>query len=414
MLRRHDELQTVDSSSTASAPPYPLLTPDTVVGKRQEKKLFRTQHKMPIGSRRRRAVIKTLGESIPFEQLPYQCFQEARKVLAEDREEKVKTIELFRARIAQLMEVDPAACGGEEKKQRRLDSMRKKLEKYKILADINDPLVKKKFEDGHGMDFTIVCRGQGLTRSIGDMNKPIYRYLADRKWREMRRKIVMQRITQMSVIPDVLPHIDPVASVELTFGRRKVQPGEFIPSARTETPPTVDIQVFDKGERMVTIVAIDSDVPNVQKNGFDYRCHGIWINVPIHPTRPIVSLEKLSKEQTIMPWLPPFAQKGSSYHRLSFFVFQQAENRPLLEIAPLAERFKRDGFILRSFIARCGIDQSNQLKLVGITMFRTQWDEGTEDVMKRHGILGWDIEFKREKIQKLPHIITKKDGSRYR
>jgi large subunit ribosomal protein L35 len=97
-----------------------------------------------------------LGEnSIPFTQLPYQCFQEARKVLAEDREEKVTTIELFRSRIVRLMEMDPAVHGGEENKQRKLDSMRRKLEQYKILADINDPLVKKKFEDGHGMNFTL-------------------------------------------------------------------------------------------------------------------------------------------------------------------------------------------------------------------------------------------------------------------
>ena len=152
VLQRNDELQTL----TTSPPPHHVLTADTVVGKRQEKKLLRTQHKMPIGSRRRRAVIKTLGEnSIPFAQLPYQCFQEARKVLAEDREEKIKTIELFRSRIVRLMEADPAVYGGEENKQRRLESMRRKLEQYKILADINDPLVKKKFEDGHGMNFAI-------------------------------------------------------------------------------------------------------------------------------------------------------------------------------------------------------------------------------------------------------------------
>ena len=153
-LRRNDELQTVDTSTTTSPPPRHVLTPDTVVGKRQERKLFRTQHKMPIGSRRRRAVIKTMGENtIPFAQLPYQCFQEARKVLAEDREEKIKIIELFRSRIGRLEEADPTVYGGEENKQRRLDSMRQKLEQYKILADINDPLVKKKFEDGHGMNF---------------------------------------------------------------------------------------------------------------------------------------------------------------------------------------------------------------------------------------------------------------------
>jgi len=153
VIGRNDELQT---SSTATPPPHHVLTPDTVVGKRQEKKLLRTQHKMPIGSRRRRAAIKTLGEnSIPFTELPYQCFQEARKVLAEDREEKIKAIELFRSRIVRLMEADPAVYGGEENKERKLDSMRRKLEQYKILADINDPLVKKKFEDGHGMNFAV-------------------------------------------------------------------------------------------------------------------------------------------------------------------------------------------------------------------------------------------------------------------
>ena len=41
--------------------------------------------------------------------------------------------------------------GGERQKQIRLDSMSRHLEKLKILADINDPLIKKRFEDGEGM-----------------------------------------------------------------------------------------------------------------------------------------------------------------------------------------------------------------------------------------------------------------------
>lgn len=247
------------------------------------------------------------------------------------------------------------------------------------------------------------------------MSKPIYRYLADKKWREMRRKIVMQRVTQMSVIPDVLPHIDPVASVELRFGRTKVQPGDFIPSVRSETAPTMDIRVFDKGERLVTIVAIDSDVPNMEKDGFDYRCHGVWVNVPIDPTRPIVSLERLAKEQTLMSWMSPFAQKGSPYHRISFFVLQQVslvKGQQTLAAEPLAQKFQRDGFVLRSFIARCEIDQRIKLKPVGINMFRTVWDDGMEELMKKHGIPGWDVEYKRQRVQKLPYF--KKDGERYR
>jgi large subunit ribosomal protein L35 len=89
--------------------------------------------------------------NVPFEQLPYQCFQEARRVLAEDRTEKIRLIETQRARIARLVTQDPAVSGGEANKQRRLDSMRKELERLKIVADINDPMVKKRFEDGDGM-----------------------------------------------------------------------------------------------------------------------------------------------------------------------------------------------------------------------------------------------------------------------
>ena len=102
-----------------------------------------------VGSARRRAALRH-SAGIPFEQLPYQCFQEARKILIKDREEKLQQIEVLRERIAKLQLQDPAHLGGESFKQRRLRSMQKHLEKLKILADINDPLIKKRFEDGEG------------------------------------------------------------------------------------------------------------------------------------------------------------------------------------------------------------------------------------------------------------------------
>jgi large subunit ribosomal protein L35 len=106
---------------------------------------------LPIGSRRRRAAVKS-SDNIPFEQLPYQCFQEARKVLQADREEKIKEIQTERLRISNLVAQDVTNIrGGEIRKQSRLASMRKYLEYLKIQADINDPLIKKRFEDGEGL-----------------------------------------------------------------------------------------------------------------------------------------------------------------------------------------------------------------------------------------------------------------------
>ena len=73
-------------------------------------------------------------------------------MLQADREEKLQAIERERERIVRLTEQDASTItGGEKQKQIRLDSMSRYLERLKILADINDPLIKKRFEDGEGM-----------------------------------------------------------------------------------------------------------------------------------------------------------------------------------------------------------------------------------------------------------------------
>ncbi len=142
--RRRNEAAATETSSPK------VLDPLTISSPRGERALLRSGIS-PIGSRRRRAAIKS-SDNIPFEQLPYQCFQEARKVLQADREEKLQLIEKERGRIARLSEQDASTIpAGEKQTQTRLDSMRRYLEHLKILADINDPLIKKRFEDGEGM-----------------------------------------------------------------------------------------------------------------------------------------------------------------------------------------------------------------------------------------------------------------------
>ena len=139
-----------DAAATETASLTPIYNPETVTSSREERKLMKTGV-YPIGSRRRRAAIKT-SDNIPFEQLPYQCFQEARKILQADREEKLKLIQTEGLRISNLVATDASKiAGGESQRQTRLDSMRLHLEYLKIQADINDPLIKKRFEDGDGM-----------------------------------------------------------------------------------------------------------------------------------------------------------------------------------------------------------------------------------------------------------------------
>lgn len=126
-----------------------LVDPNTTTAHWAERKLMRAGTP-PVGSRRRRAALRT-SPNVPFDQLPYQCFQEARKILQEDREEKLTALTKELAKIKRL-EDTPAdqIPGGQRKKDLRLTSLRKYVEELKILVDINDPVVKRRFEDGLG------------------------------------------------------------------------------------------------------------------------------------------------------------------------------------------------------------------------------------------------------------------------
>lgn len=228
----------------------------------------------------------------------------------------------------------------------------------------------------------------------GDMNRPIYRYLTDRKWRSYRRPVLMQRLTQMSVTPDLFARLNPTADVRLGFRRRNVQPGDFVDSRVSEILPKLHVQVFDKGERMVSIAVIDPDVPDPETDGFRSRCHFLAINIPISPTSTSIPLSKLSPvSQVLQSWLPPHAQKGSPYHRLAVFVLQQ----PTGQAIDPSERDEivRDDFNVRRFRSR------HSMKPIGAFLFRTQWDEGTADVMARAGLPGADIELKRRRVEPL-------------
>jgi len=128
----------------------PMFDPDTVTSIKGERALMKTGI-LPIGSRRRRAAVKS-SDNIPFEQLPYQCFQEARKVLMADREEKLDLIRQMKLKIYYLTNANYSSkLAHESTRQIRLAAMRKHLEYLKIQADINDPLIKKRFEDGDGL-----------------------------------------------------------------------------------------------------------------------------------------------------------------------------------------------------------------------------------------------------------------------
>ena len=240
----------------------------------------------------------------------------------------------------------------------------------------------------------------------GNMNKPIYRYLADRKWRHFKRRVLEQRITQLAIIPDLLPSLDLVADIDLGFGRKPVAPGDFVDSAISEKMPRLNVQTFTPGEKLVTVVVVDADVPIPEKDGFAYRCHFIASNISISPSNTSIPLQRIAQEdqktedpsakRIALPWIAPWAHKGAPYHRLGIFVFEQNEGK-VLDVAKFSKT-QRMGFNLRSFA------DSNRLSAITATLFRTKWDESMAGVMERAGLKDQiAVEFKRKRVEPLPY-----------
>jgi large subunit ribosomal protein L35 len=231
---------------------------------------------------------------------------------------------------------------------------------------------------------------------LGDMNKPVYRHLAERKWQSYDRKLIVQRIEQFHIVPDILPKLEPSVDVQLFFRRMKVPPGQVVDSLVSEVAPRLRVQSFEKGERLVSVVVMDSDVPEVEEDTFKKRCHFLAVNIPLSPTQPSIPLGKIiSPNQLIVPWLPAFAQKGSPYHRLSIFVLEHAKGEEI-QIERLKELYSaHDGFSLKSF------RDIFALKPIGFNMFRTVWDDNTAKVMGRAGVPGADIELRNKRVHSL-------------
>ena len=449
---RDQSLESTSSSSSAIPPPpsppppsdsAPPLDPNLAHTATEERQLY-AQGISPIGSRRRRAALASAPD-LPFTQLPYACFQEARKILRADREAKLQQIATERLRIRNVYAKDAAAMGGANAKRAKLGSMLRHLERLKVLADINDPLVKKRFEDGDA-----------------DMDKPIYRYLAQKKWESYNKPLVLQRLQQMHVVPDLLPDVKPSAAVALFFRSPRTRrglatpPGTIVPARISANAPRLEVQVFDRGPRLVSVAVVDADVPNAETDGFDQRCHFLAVNVPVAPSNgriepwtmaaattdaaapvseappegevvPAAAAGDAQRGEIVVPWMPPHAQKGSPYHRLAVFVLEQprpdlllssvraiADGMPNTELARLpAESLRKQHedrmkFSVRHFAGR------HKLRVAGATMFRSLWDEGTAGVMRAAGLPGAEVEWRRKRGERLPDRLRKRDKSRMR
>jgi large subunit ribosomal protein L35 len=68
----------------------------------------------------------------------------------------------------------------------------------------------------------------------------------------------MERIHQMSVIPDLLPTFSPTVDLRVSFVEaEEVVPGAFLPVNVTLQAPSITAQAFHPDEKLYTLLIVD-------------------------------------------------------------------------------------------------------------------------------------------------------------
>ncbi|RVD80698.1 uncharacterized protein DFL_008592 [Arthrobotrys flagrans] len=335
-----------------------------------------------------------------IETMPFKCYQEALKVLREDREEKLVKIAEQQKAIAGLKKLY-----GLTDSSPRIVRMQGYIDELKLNMDKNNPRIKYSYDNKLKID----------------PYRKIYQHWDEQKWRELKRMILMQRIEQMNVVPDIIPSIDPIIDVSLRFRRKNVPHGAKVLAKNATRYPSVQVKQFDSKKRLVTVLVVDPDKPNLEKNGFDYYLQWMVTNCEISIENPMVigvSTTHNGRDE-VAPYEVPYVHKGEDYHRYCLFILEQngrmeiggkpdkpikskseakggetpapAEAKEGEAAVPAGKskesRIQRLGFNLRSFIAK------NDLKVIGADLWRVEFDNTMIDVMKQLGRTDWDMKY---------------------
>ncbi|KDR84725.1 hypothetical protein GALMADRAFT_233035 [Galerina marginata CBS 339.88] len=278
-----------------------------------------------------------------------------------------------------------------EKEMQTLDEeLEKLLEKLNIIqvqSEINLPHVR-----------------WSVNNAMADMSNVTHRHLLEQKWRkDGNLDLLMERIHQMGVVPDVLPVIRP--SIDLHVAARtspsdfhktgkvqgQVEPGVFLKSKQTLVPPKLYATVFHTDVRLYTMLLIDPDVPHPEAETFTTFLHWMKPNIPLSATS-----SNLTNLNDHTSYIPPHPQRGTPYHRYVCLLLPQpplrasgytlaaasrAGTEPTsahLDI-PALNTADRLGFDMRAFAERWDLDGANG---GGAHMWREIWDEDVSAIYK--------------------------------
>ncbi|KAJ7226138.1 phosphatidylethanolamine-binding protein, partial [Mycena pura] len=242
---------------------------------------------------------------------------DARRVRAEVRSQRA---EVERAHALLCGELPPGAepLVGLERSvvEERVEDMREKLHILDVQSEVNLPEVRWSVANG-----------------MADMSVPSHRHLVEQRWRkDGDLDLLMERIHQMHVVPDVLPVLHPSLDLHLTArllpvhfdalmhrnrAQRRVNtfkdvvPGNYLTPRQTRALPKLYANVFHTDVRLYTMLMVDPDVPDEETRTFTTFLHWLKPNIPLSATH----TGRIPLLNTHTRYVPPHPQRGTPYHR---------------------------------------------------------------------------------------------------
>ncbi|EPQ61180.1 PEBP-like protein [Gloeophyllum trabeum ATCC 11539] len=257
-----------------------------------------------------------------------------------------------------------------ERKEGELgEEERRRLEILRVQGLVNLPEVRWKARNGMGEP---------------DLSQPVYRRLVEQRWRsDGDLDLLMERIHQMHVVPDILPSLHPSFDMRITFpelppenaasGKKPkeryhgVEPGVFLSPKQTRGPPRIYTTVFHTDPRYYTMIMVDADYPDAENHRYKTFLHWMQPNIQLSTS----STGPFTFKEPHTPYIPPHPQRGTPYHRYVLLLLPHSSPSEALDI-PVPTMEERVNFDSRAFMQKYGLDGS---KGGAAHMWREEWDE---------------------------------------
>ncbi|RKP24584.1 hypothetical protein SYNPS1DRAFT_29658 [Syncephalis pseudoplumigaleata] len=316
------------------------------------------------------------------------AYQLAIRMLREQRERKLAEAQQLEQELQSITGQDAYAQG-----RRRI--LQGAIFKLKVQAEKDQPETLER-----------------LKQEQYDLAQPVFRHLRRQHWHTVRRNKLMERATQMHVLPDVLPpSTRPDVDVQLAFDGPATMPfvhGDVVSTECTLKPPTVHAQCFHDATRLYTLLLVDPDDPYPEMRTYRTRVHWLVMNIPLDLMTSTIAADA---GQTVLPYLPPHPAKGTKKHRYTLILLEQPSSSSSSSAITQAEsesgQLTSDSTVSKTdtsstraideaILARTadlladrivdvgGFIHQHQLTPRGLTFFRCEWEPSTDAIYKEH------------------------------